>query len=205
MKTLANANVFLTGSGVDAIRADLHRVITGESRGAAHQVADMLMANYDSIYAHVAGRTAKLPLVIPQAAHFVTGSRVLERHLLWPGRISVPEVPCLGGAITEQGLDHESGDVTLAAAKLHQMTRDAAADGVIDADEELNIRRQADKAIRELTEVLGLLDSIRERGGFLSEVTQPSPQNSASGRKFGEYPAGGRTPLEAVKKSSGRP
>lgn len=142
---------------------DLHRVLTGQPGAIERVCIELGGLNYQTVYSQVTGQTKGLPLDTLRAAHFVTASQVLERHLLWPGRRSIPDTPPAAGLDPER----ECGDVDIAAARLHQMVRDAVADGVIDAQEELEIRRQADLAIRELTDVLALLDRARLHGGSL--------------------------------------
>lgn len=150
--------------GGEALVADLHRVLTWQPGAIDRVCIELGGLNYQTVYSQVAGQTKGLPLDTLRAAHFVTGSRVLERHLLWPGRRSIPDTPNQLAALDPE---RECGDVDIAAAKLHQLVRDAVGNGHISAEEDRAIRAQADQAIRELTDVLALLDQAREHGGRL--------------------------------------
>lgn len=145
-----------------SIIVDLHRILTWDSGSIERVCIELGGLNYQTVYSQVSGQTKGLPLDTLRAAHFVTGSQVLERHLLWPGRRSIPDTP---HAMATLDPERECGDVDIAAVKLHQLVRDAVSNGNVSPEEDQAIRQQADQAIRELTDVLALLDQVRQHGG----------------------------------------
>jgi hypothetical protein len=147
-----------------AIIPDLHRVLTGQPGAIERVCLELGGLNYLTVYSQVAGQTKGLPLDTLRAAHFVTGSHVLERHLLWPGRRSMPDVPSCSPSMDPE---RECGDVSIAAARLHDAMRQAAADDNISAEEDATIRPLVEAAMKELQDVLALLDAARAKGGRL--------------------------------------
>jgi hypothetical protein len=161
MKGLPASRVLLINA--DHVVRDVHRVCTG-APGTLERLSLELDQPYPTTYSQVTGVTKGLPLDVLRAAHFLTGSHVLERHLLWPGRRSVPDVPSC-----PPSMDHERecGDVGIAAARLHDAVRQAANDDNISPAEDAAIRPLVEAAVKELQDVLALLDAARARGGRL--------------------------------------
>lgn len=167
MKGLSASRVLLINA--DHLVRDVHRVCTG-TPGTLERLSLELDQPYPTTYSQVTGTTKSLPLDVLRAAHFLTGSHVLERHLLWPGRRSVPDVPSC-----PPSMDHERecGDVGIAAARLHDAVRQAAQDDNINPTEDATIRALVDAAMHELQDVLALLDAVRAQGGRLGDHRKP--------------------------------
>lgn len=161
MRGLPASRVILANA--EHVTRDVHRVCTG-TPGTIERLSLELDQPYPTTYSQLTGGTKSLPLDVLRVAHFLTGSHVLERHLLWPGRRSVPDVPsCPPSLDTER----ECGDVSIAAARLHDRVRLAVADGNLNPAEDAEIRPLVEAAMKELQDVLALLDAVRARGGRL--------------------------------------
>lgn len=167
MKGMSASRIILLNA--EHVVRDVHRVCTGQP-GTIERMSLELNQPYPTTYSQLAGQTKGLPLDVLRVAHFLTASHLLERHLLWPGRRSVPDVPSCPPSMDSE---RECGDVSIAAARLHDAVREASADGNLSAAEDAEIRPLVEVAMKELQDVLALLDAVRARGGRLDNHREP--------------------------------
>lgn len=165
MKGISNNHIILLNA--EPIIKDFYPVCK-QHPGTYEEIAARCDSNFNAVFNQVSGRTRGLRFDFLKEGHDITGSNRLERHVLSPGRRSIP----ITSAPATMDPEREAGDVSISAGLLHTSVRKATCPegdgGVrITVDEERRIRSDVEQAQRELQDILNLLDEARARGGLL--------------------------------------
>ena len=111
----------------------VHSALTGHSRGAINQVADLLGWPYQTVYSQIDPHNpVRMRSDVVRAAYFTTRSEEIKNLLLGPEFLVSPNPAKL---VRVEDHESEAMDVMVALSELVAKLREALADSIIDGNE----------------------------------------------------------------------